>query len=57
MLGFGVSKSVTSSSEGRVMAAVCKGNRPFGKGAVGGGGKEVLGAMMGITPDSVRAWG
>jgi hypothetical protein len=40
-------KSVTSSSDGRVLPAVRIGKRPFGKGAVGGGGKEVLGAMMG----------
>ena len=38
---------VLSSSEGRVLAAVRSGNRPFGKGTVGGGGKKVLEAMMG----------
>ena len=38
---------VLSSSEGRVLAAVQRGNRPFGKGTVGGGGKKVLEVMMG----------
>jgi hypothetical protein len=47
IFGFGVLKSVTSSSDGRVLVAVRTGNRPFGKGAVGGGGKEVLEEMVG----------
>lgn len=41
------SKSVTSSSEGRSLFAVRRGNRGFGNGTVGGGGNEALADMMG----------
>lgn len=45
--GAGESKSVMSSSDGRSLEAVRRGNRGFGNGTVGGGGKEALAEMLG----------
>ena len=39
--------STVSSSEGRLLCAVSSGKRGFGKGTVGGGGKEMLAEMVG----------
>jgi hypothetical protein len=47
ILGSVESNSVTSSSEGRSLLAVRKGNFGFGNGAVGGGGKDALAEMVG----------
>lgn len=41
------SKSVMSSSAGRSLLAVRRGNCGLGNGVVGGGGKEVVAEMMG----------
>lgn len=41
------SKLVSTSSDGRLLLAVRKGNFGFGNGTVGGGGKEVLAEMVG----------
>ncbi len=45
--GAGESKSVMSSSDGRSLEAVRRGNLGFGNGTVGGGGKEALAEMLG----------